>query len=63
MCAGCCGCVARQFTRPSGPHGQCSALLVCPPHVLQVGPKDETYDEYPELSIEDWHRKHGLYVE
>ncbi|KAL4442673.1 hypothetical protein ABPG77_006667 [Micractinium sp. CCAP 211/92] len=29
----------------------------------QVGPEDETYDEYPELSIEDWHRKHGLYVE
>lgn len=37
----------------------------CPaaPLPLQVGPQDETYNEYPELSIHDWHKKHGLYVE
>lgn len=32
-------------------------------HALQVGPKDKCYDEYPELGIEDWHKKHGVYME
>jgi hypothetical protein len=28
----------------------------------QVGPKDQCYDEYPELGIEEWHKKHGVYI-
>ncbi len=28
-----------------------------------VGPQDEKFDEYPELGIEEWHRKNGLYIE
>ena len=27
---------------------------------LDPGPHDECYDAYPELSLDDWHRKHGL---
>jgi hypothetical protein len=30
---------------------------------LQVGADDEQYEEYPELSIEEWHKKHNLYIE
>ncbi|HZR37539.1 MAG TPA: GFA family protein [Nevskia sp.] len=26
-----------------------------------IGAKDRRYDEYPELSIEEWHRRHGLW--
>jgi len=29
----------------------------------QIGPQDECYDGYPALSIEDWHKQHGLWVE
>jgi len=29
----------------------------------QVGPHDDCFDRYPELSIEDWHRKHELWIE
>lgn len=29
----------------------------------QFGPGDERYDEYPELSIEEWHRKHRLWID
>jgi hypothetical protein len=29
---------------------------------LQVGPTDEQYEEYPELGIEEWHKKHAVYV-
>ena len=28
----------------------------------QIGPNDECFDGYPELSIEDWHKKHGLWI-
>ena len=27
-----------------------------------VGPKDKCFDEYPEQSIEDWHKNRGLWV-
>jgi hypothetical protein len=27
------------------------------------GRGDAKFDEYPALSIEDWHRKHGLWIE
>jgi len=27
------------------------------------GPNDDCFDGYPELSIEDWHKKHGLWIE
>ena len=27
-----------------------------------IGPRDQSFDEYPEESIEDWHRKRGLWV-
>lgn len=26
------------------------------------GPDDERFDEYPELSIADWHKRHGMWV-
>jgi hypothetical protein len=29
----------------------------------QFGRGDQKFDEYPELSIEDWHRRKGLWVE
>lgn len=32
-------------------------------HAAQVGSRDEQCQEYPELSIEAWHKKHGLWVE
>lgn len=28
-----------------------------------IGPNDACFDEYPELSIEDWHRSRGLWLE
>lgn len=28
-----------------------------------IGPNDQSFDEYPEESIEDWHRKRGLWVD
>ena len=30
---------------------------------LQIGPDDDCFDGYPELSIEDWHKKHRLWIE
>lgn len=29
----------------------------------QIGPHDDCFDGYPELSIEDWHKKNGLWIE
>ena len=29
----------------------------------QIGPNDDCFDGYPELSIEDWHKNHGLWIE
>jgi hypothetical protein len=29
----------------------------------QICPNDDRFDGYPELSIEDWHKKHGLWIE
>ena len=29
----------------------------------QVGPDDACFDEYPEQSIEDWHRSRGLWID
>ncbi len=29
----------------------------------RVGPHDALFDEYPELSIEDWHRRRGLWID
>ena len=31
--------------------------------VPDVGPKDRTFELYPEQSIEDWHRTRGLWVD
>ncbi|HEY1794561.1 MAG TPA: GFA family protein [Stellaceae bacterium] len=31
--------------------------------VPQIGPDDECYDGYPELSIEDWHKTNGLWID
>jgi hypothetical protein len=30
--------------------------------VPDIGPKDRTFDEYPEQSIEDWHKQRGLWI-
>jgi len=29
----------------------------------EFGPSDERYEEYPELSIEDWHKKLGIWID
>jgi len=29
----------------------------------QIGPGDECYEGYPALSIEEWHRRRGLWIE
>ena len=31
--------------------------------VPETGPQDGTFDEYPEESIADWHKRRGLWVE
>jgi hypothetical protein len=28
-----------------------------------IGLNDDCFDGYPELLIEDWHKKHGLWIE
>ena len=28
----------------------------------QIGSNDDCFDGYPELSIEDWHKKHGVWI-
>jgi hypothetical protein len=28
-----------------------------------IGPNDKTFDEYPEQSIEEWHRARGLWID
>ena len=28
-----------------------------------IGPDDSVFEEYPELSIEDWHRRRGLWID
>ena len=33
------------------------------PPCVQVGPKDQRFGSYPDLTLEEFHRKHGLYVE
>ena len=30
--------------------------------VPQIGPKDQSFDEYPDQSIEDWHKSRGLWI-
>ena len=27
-----------------------------------IGPEDDSFDAHPRLSIDDWHREHGLWV-
>jgi hypothetical protein len=29
----------------------------------EIGPNDERYEGYPALSIEDWHKRRGLWIE
>ena len=29
----------------------------------QLGPRDEVFDEYPELSLADWHKRHGVWAD
>jgi hypothetical protein len=29
----------------------------------QIGPDDNCFDGYPELSIEEWHKRRGLWIE
>ena len=31
--------------------------------VPQIGPDDRMFELYPEESIEDWHRRHGLWID
>ena len=31
--------------------------------VPDIGPNDRSFDEYPEQSIEDWHRSRGLWID
>lgn len=29
----------------------------------EIGPDDQCFEDYPEDSLEDWHRAHGLWIE
>ena len=29
----------------------------------QIGPEDECYEEYPALSIEEWHKRRKLWID
>jgi len=29
----------------------------------RIGPNDDSFDEYPALSIEDWHKRHHLWID
>lgn len=40
----------------------CRNLAIAAYSLAQLGPKDETYDEYPPLGIEEWHKKHHVYI-
>jgi hypothetical protein len=31
--------------------------------VPQIGERDQTFDEYPEESIEEWRRSRGLWID
>lgn len=31
--------------------------------VPDIGPEDARFDAYPDLSIEDWHRRQGLWID
>lgn len=31
--------------------------------VPDIGPRDQTFQEYPEQSIEDWHKSRGLWID
>jgi hypothetical protein len=31
--------------------------------VPDIGPKDQTFQDYPEQSIEDWHKSRGLWID
>lgn len=31
--------------------------------VVEAGPEDRTFDLYPEESLEDWHKRNGVWVE
>jgi hypothetical protein len=28
-----------------------------------IGPNDERYERYPKLSVEEWHKQHGVWIE
>lgn len=50
---------------PKPPHSVHICLASKAPWVASkaaVGPGDQCFDEYPEQSIEAWHRAHGLWV-
>ena len=40
-------------------------MLRCKPSWVKpvIGRKDSSFDLYPELSIEEWHRRHGLWID
>ncbi|MCW6510489.1 GFA family protein [Lichenifustis flavocetrariae] len=40
-------------------------MLRFKPHwvVPKIGPKDKTFDLYPDASIEEWHRERGLWID
>lgn len=40
----------------------CRNLAIAAYFLAQLGPKDETYDEYPPLGIEEWHKKQHVYI-
>jgi hypothetical protein len=47
------------------PPARVHLMLRCKPGwvVPAFGPDDQRFDEYPEQSIEDWHRSRGLWLE
>ena len=47
------------------PPSRVHLMLADKPDWVEVpaGPDDAHYDGYPELSLEDWHKKHGLWAD
>jgi hypothetical protein len=49
---------------PVPPHRVHIMLRYKPDWVVpDIGPRDRRFDEYPEESIEDWHRSHDLWLD
>ena len=64
------GCLERKRVEPDRMAAERQAALLGlgqqpppDPAAAQIGEGDACYDGYPELSIEDWHKRRNLWIE